>query len=87
MLSQFIQNEFVRDRQQNTSVTSDDLIRRMTIAKYVVCLWNGIHGTNGSSCNRLYALLLHEQELTIDTWERAKALDERRKTRLGAGHQ
>ncbi|KAJ3553347.1 hypothetical protein NM688_g3664 [Phlebia brevispora] len=62
---QYIQQEFVRDRQQDQSVTSDDLIRRMTVAK-------------------LYALSLHEEELTVDTWERAKACDERRKARVNA---
>ncbi|KAI0085418.1 mini-chromosome maintenance replisome factor-domain-containing protein [Irpex rosettiformis] len=61
--SQHIQQDFVNDRRQNPAITSDDLIRRMTIAK-------------------LYALSLHEIELSIDTWERAKALDERRKARL-----
>ncbi|KAI0811039.1 putative alanine racemase-domain-containing protein [Irpex lacteus] len=61
--SQYIQQDFVRDRQQNPAITSDDLIRRMTIAK-------------------LYALSLHETELSVDTWERAKALDERRIARL-----
>ncbi|KAH9925300.1 putative alanine racemase-domain-containing protein [Fomitopsis serialis] len=31
--SEHIQQDFVRERQQNQSVTSDDLIRRMTVAK------------------------------------------------------
>ncbi|KAF9810959.1 hypothetical protein IEO21_06763 [Rhodonia placenta] len=58
--SEHIQRDFVRERQQDRSVTSDDLIRRMSIAK-------------------LYALSLHETELTVDVWERAKAFDERRR--------
>ncbi|TCD63889.1 hypothetical protein EIP91_004798 [Steccherinum ochraceum] len=61
--SEYIQQDFVRDRQQNKTITSDDLIRRMTVAK-------------------LYALSCHASELTIDIWERAKALDERRRARL-----
>lgn len=32
-LPQYIQRDFVRDRQQNQAITSDDLIRRMTVAK------------------------------------------------------
>lgn len=63
--SEYIQQDFVRDRQQDKSITSDDLIRRMMIAK-------------------LYALSLHHTELTVDTWERAKALDKRRLDRLAA---
>ncbi|CCM03825.1 uncharacterized protein FIBRA_05974 [Fibroporia radiculosa] len=31
--SEYIQRDFVRDRQQDKSITSDDLIRRMTVAK------------------------------------------------------
>ncbi|KAI0340694.1 hypothetical protein BDW22DRAFT_1486089 [Trametopsis cervina] len=61
--SEYIQQDFVRDRQQNPEITSEDLIRRMTIAK-------------------LYALSLHEAELTVDVWDRAKAFDERRRARL-----
>ncbi|KZT03570.1 uncharacterized protein LAESUDRAFT_729151 [Laetiporus sulphureus 93-53] len=59
--SRYIQREFVRERQQDQTVTSDDLIRRMTVAK-------------------LYALSLHETDLTVDIWERAKAFDERRRS-------
>ncbi|OBZ75868.1 Mini-chromosome maintenance complex-binding protein [Grifola frondosa] len=62
-ISEYIQSDFVRDRQQDKAVTSDDLIRRMTIAK-------------------LYALSLHETSLTVETWERAKAFDERRRAAL-----
>ncbi|KAJ3482504.1 hypothetical protein NLI96_g6944 [Meripilus lineatus] len=36
--SEYIQEDFVRERQRNKSVTSDDLIRWMTIAKRVACL-------------------------------------------------
>ena len=32
---QHIQQDFVRERQEDQSITSDDLIRRMTVAKYV----------------------------------------------------
>ncbi|PCH38721.1 hypothetical protein WOLCODRAFT_115930, partial [Wolfiporia cocos MD-104 SS10] len=31
--SEYIQQDFVRDRQQDSSITSDDLIRRMTVAR------------------------------------------------------
>ncbi|THH31765.1 hypothetical protein EUX98_g2426 [Antrodiella citrinella] len=61
--SAYIQQDFVRDRQADKSITSEDLIRRMTVAK-------------------LYALSCHATELTIDMWERSKALDDRRKARL-----
>ncbi|KAL6309164.1 mini-chromosome maintenance replisome factor-domain-containing protein [Sparassis latifolia] len=57
--SEYIQSDFVRERKRDTAVTSDDLIRRMTVAK-------------------LYALSMHETELTVDVWERAKALDQHR---------
>lgn len=63
--SEYIQQDFVRDRQKDKAITSDDLIRRMTVAK-------------------LYALSMHQTELTIDVWERAKAFDERRKARVAA---
>lgn len=43
------------------------------------CRW----GTDAMA-GRLYALSMHEKELTIEVWERAKAFDERRKARLGA---
>lgn len=33
-------------------------------------------------CDRLLGLLRGEKELSIDTWTRAKALEERRKARL-----
>jgi hypothetical protein len=36
--SQHIQNDFVRERQDDKSVTADDLIMRMTIARWVGCL-------------------------------------------------
>ncbi|KAH8102871.1 mini-chromosome maintenance replisome factor-domain-containing protein [Cristinia sonorae] len=62
-ISTYIQQDFVSDRQRDKSITSEDLIRRMTIA-------------------RLYALSCHSAELTADIWERAKALDEKRKTSL-----
>lgn len=35
-LSEYIQKDFVDERRQNPAVTSDDLIRRMAIAKFVV---------------------------------------------------
>ncbi|KAI0928219.1 hypothetical protein AcW2_004299 [Taiwanofungus camphoratus] len=57
--SEYIQQDFVRERQQDKSIMSDDLIRRMTVAK-------------------LYALSLHEIDLTVDIWEHAKAFDKRR---------
>ncbi|GJE86827.1 mini-chromosome maintenance complex-binding protein [Phanerochaete sordida] len=62
-ISEYIQQDFVRDRQQDKAITSEDLIRRMTVAK-------------------LYALSMHQTELTVDIWERAKAFDERRRARL-----
>jgi hypothetical protein len=60
--SEYIQNDFVRDRQNDKSITADDLITRMTVA-------------------RLVALSLQEKEVNIDIWEKAKALDRRRKAR------
>lgn len=59
---QYIQNDFVHERQDDKNVSTDDLIMRMTIA-------------------RLLSLSLQESEMTIDVWERAKALDGRRKAR------
>jgi len=61
--SEYIQNDFVRERQDDKSLSADDLIIRMTIA-------------------RLLALSLHEKEVTVDIWERAKAFDGRRKARV-----
>ncbi|KAH9857792.1 putative alanine racemase-domain-containing protein [Lenzites betulinus] len=63
--SEHIQTEFVSERQGDRSLTADDLIRRMTVAK-------------------LYALSLHESTLTIDTWKRAKALDDQRRALVEA---
>jgi len=60
--AEYIQNDFVRERQDDKSITADDLILRMTIA-------------------RLLALSLHEKEVNVKIWERAKALDGRRKAR------
>jgi len=60
--SEYIQNDFVRERQDDKNVSTDDFILRMTIA-------------------RLLALSLQESEMTVDVWERAKALDGRRKAR------
>ncbi|KAI0670668.1 mini-chromosome maintenance replisome factor-domain-containing protein [Trametes maxima] len=59
--SEYIQSEFVRERQGDRSLTADDLIRWMTVSK-------------------LYALSLHEPSLTVETWQRAKAFDDRRRT-------
>ncbi|KAI0798102.1 mini-chromosome maintenance replisome factor-domain-containing protein [Abortiporus biennis] len=61
-VSKFIQQDFVNDRKEDPSVTSDDLMRRMTIAK-------------------LYALSMHQENLTADLWNKAKSLDERRRLR------
>ncbi|KAI0710385.1 mini-chromosome maintenance replisome factor-domain-containing protein [Cerioporus squamosus] len=61
--SEYIQAQFVRERQGNRSVTADDLIRWMTVSK-------------------LYALSLHEATLSVETWQRAKALDDLRRTLL-----
>ncbi|KII88881.1 hypothetical protein PLICRDRAFT_109472 [Plicaturopsis crispa FD-325 SS-3] len=60
--SKYVQEDFVKERQQDKTVTADDLIHRMTIA-------------------RLLALSSHEKEISIDTWERMKTLDARRKAR------
>ncbi|KAH9946368.1 mini-chromosome maintenance replisome factor-domain-containing protein [Epithele typhae] len=58
--SEHVQAQFVESRRGDRSITADDLIREMSIAK-------------------LYALSLHEPTLSVETWQRAKAFDERRK--------
>ena len=82
-VSEYIQQDFVTERQANPAITSDDLIRRMGIARFVTSLafilFRRLMEPVG---NRLYALSLHHAELSVDVWERAKALDERRKARL-----
>lgn len=90
---QFIQDDFVKERQAGTSsndagktdvVTSDDLIIRMMVAKYVF----PSHSSRGTGeltavllC-RLLAASYHQPEVTNGIWEEAKALDARRKARL-----
>ncbi|KAL5490150.1 hypothetical protein ACEPAI_4983 [Sanghuangporus weigelae] len=62
-LSEHIQNEFVRERQEKAPITPDDLARRMTLA-------------------RLIAMSRLESFITLDSWKAAKALDERRLSRI-----
>jgi hypothetical protein len=55
----------------------------MTIARYVV-LNEGLLVLITMLCSyifRLMALSSHEKEVDVDIWERAKALDRRRKSR------
>ncbi|KAL5533277.1 hypothetical protein ACEPAF_5053 [Sanghuangporus sanghuang] len=62
-LSEHIQNEFVRERQEKAPITPDDLARRMTLARLI-------------TMSRL------ESFITLDSWKAAKALDERRLSRV-----
>lgn len=80
---QHIQQSFVEERQRNKAITPDDLVRWMTVAKYISsgCLAGCWDLTNTSIC-RLYALSCHHQSLSVDDWELAKALDGRRIARL-----
>ncbi|KAF9505973.1 hypothetical protein BS47DRAFT_1399926 [Hydnum rufescens UP504] len=55
-VSEYIQTDFVRQRQQVQGINSDDLVLRMSVA-------------------RLMTLSFHELEMTKDTWEKTKALD------------
>jgi hypothetical protein len=95
--SQFIQDDFVKERQAASSnknagktgvVTSDDLITRMMVAKYVFfALDVGDVRTLRADdfcpyVHRLLAATLHEPEVTTEVWERAKSLDAQRKARL-----
>ncbi|KAI0320188.1 mini-chromosome maintenance replisome factor-domain-containing protein [Amylostereum chailletii] len=69
--SEFIQDDFVENRKSDKSVTGDDLKRSIMVARQVYCgHW------------MLSGLLLHEDELTIDMWKRAKDLEKRRLARL-----
>lgn len=81
-VSEHIQADFVHERQRDPAITSDDLIRRMTVAKLVLfALSCALHPNLFLFDCRLCALSLHATELTVELWERAKALDERRKAR------
>lgn len=70
---QYIQQDFVRDRQQNQTITSDDLIRRMTVAKCVLLLLLTVDCWHTDTVAvRLYALSMHEKELTVEVWDRRR---------------
>ena len=61
-------------------LTSDDLIQRMMVARYVHL--RVFPDTLTIECVRLLALSLQENEISIEIWERAKQLEATRKARM-----
>lgn len=76
----YVQDDFVKQRQNDKTVSTDDLIHRMTVAK---CVGNHrLKAKRANNHSRWMALSQHEVGVTVDIWERVRELDNRRKTRL-----
>jgi len=61
--------------------TSDNLMERMTVARYVP-LSDYYRGPHTFAHVRLLALSLQENEINVNIWERAKRLEAARKARM-----
>lgn len=77
-MAQKIQDDFVSDRQKDNNVTADDLILKMSIARYPNVIMQNLCSALIDCIARLLALLLRQPEVTVEIWERAKGLDRRR---------
>jgi hypothetical protein len=81
-----VQSDFVAARQttenESEKMTGEDLIRMMTLAKWVRSLGVLKRTAHDRFPHRVYALSLNETELTVETWERTQALEASRKGRL-----
>jgi hypothetical protein len=70
-------------REPEGGFTSNDLIQRIMVARYVRRAISDFRGsTHAIEYIRLLALSLQENEINVDIWERAKGLEAARRARI-----
>lgn len=76
MRQQYVQTDFVTDRKKDKKICADDLINRMTIARYATKPCRPQDNTD--VIYRLIALSLRSREVTVEIWRRMKEFDQKR---------